>query len=220
MIEKINEAKDFISTFTNNKNIDTMIILGSGMGGFEDNYEPLSQVDYSDIPNFLTPSIEGHAGKLSLVSINNKLTAILSGRAHYYEGYPIQDLVIPIRAFSLLGVKNLVLTNAAGGISENHFQFKTGIYAWFTGPSYETPAEVQYAKNIGADLVGMSTVPEAIVAKHAGMEISAFSLVTNLAAGISKDPLNHEEVVEIADKSKQKLQGFMKEFLSELNSDN
>ena len=77
-----------------------------------------SQVDYSDIPNFLTPSIEGHAGKLSLVSINNKLTAILSGRAHYYEGYPIQDLVIPIRAFSLLGVKNLVLTNAAGGISD------------------------------------------------------------------------------------------------------
>ena len=274
MIEKINEAKDFISTFTNNKNVETMIVLGSGMGGFEDNYEPLSQVDYSDIPNFLTPSIEGHAGKLSLVSINNKLTAILSGRAHYYEGYPIQDLVIPIRAFSLLGVKNLVLTNAAGGISdnyvpgdiisitdhinltgdnpligknldtfgprfpdmsevysrnflklaekvsENHFEFKTGIYAWFTGPSYETPAEVQYAKNIGADLVGMSTVPEAIVAKHAGMEISAFSLVTNLAAGISKDPLNHEEVVEIADKSKQKLQGFMKEFLSELNSDN
>ena len=105
-------------------------------------------------------------------------------------------------------------------VSENHFEFKTGIYAWFTGPSYETPAEVQYAKNIGADLVGMSTVPEAIVAKHAGMEISAFSLVTNLAAGISKDPLNHEEVVEIADKSKQKLQGFMKEFLSELNSDN
>lgn len=83
MIEKINEAKDFISTFTNNKNIDTMIVLGSGMGGFEDNYEPLSQVDYSDIPNFLTPSIEGHAGKLSLVSINNKLTSILSGRAHY-----------------------------------------------------------------------------------------------------------------------------------------
>ena len=120
MIEKINEAKDFISTFTNNKNIDTMIVLGSGMGGFEDNYEPLSQVDYSDIPNFLTPSIEGHAGKLSLVSINNKLTAILSGRAHYYEGYPIQDLVIPIRAFSLLGVKNLVLTNAAGGISDNY----------------------------------------------------------------------------------------------------
>ena len=274
MIEKINEARDFITKITNSQNIDTMIILGSGMGGFEDNYEPLNQLDYSEIPNFLTPSIEGHAGKLSLVSINDKLTAILSGRAHHYEGYPIQELVIPVRAFSLLGVKNLVLTNAAGGIAEkyvpgdiisitdhinltgdnpligknldkfgprfpdmsevysknflrlaekvakNHFEFKTGIYAWFTGPSYETPAEVQYAKNIGADLVGMSTVPEAIIGKHAGMEISAFSLVTNLAAGISKNPLNHEEVVEIADQSKQKLQGFMKEFLFELNSDN
>ena len=274
MIEKINEAKEFISALIKNQEIETMIILGSGMGGFEENYEPIYQIDYSDIPNFLTPSIEGHAGKLSIVTINEKLTAILSGRAHYYEGYPIQDLVIPVRTFSLLGVKNLILTNAAGGISEdykpgdivsitdhinltgnnpligknldmfgprfpdmsevydekfqnlakevasNHFEYKTGIYAWFTGPSYETPAEVQFAKNIGADLVGMSTVPEAIVAKHAGMKISAFSLVTNLAAGISKNPLNHEEVVEIADQSKQKLQGFMKEFLIELNSDN
>jgi len=274
MIKKINEAKEFISALIKNQEIETMIILGSGMGGFEENYEPIYQIDYSDIPNFLTPSIEGHAGKLSIVSINEKLTAILSGRAHYYEGYPIQDLVIPVRTFSLLGVKNLILTNAAGGISEdyepgdivsitdhinltgnnpligknldmfgprfpdmsevydekfqnlakevasNHFEYKTGIYAWFTGPSYETPAEVQFAKNIGADLVGMSTVPEAIVAKHAGMKISAFSLVTNLAAGISKNPLNHEEVVEIADQSKQKLQGFMKEFLIELNSDN
>ena len=274
MIEKINEAKEFISALIKNQEIETMIILGSGMGGFEENYEPIYQIDYSDIPNFLTPSIEGHAGKLSIVTINEKLTAILSGRAHYYEGYPIQDLVIPVRTFSLLGVKNLILTNAAGGISEdyepgdivsitdhinltgnnpligknldmfgprfpdmsevydekfqnlakevasNHFEYKTGIYAWFTGPSYETPAEVQFAKNIGADLVGMSTVPEAIVAKHAGMKISAFSLVTNLAAGISKNPLNHEEVVEIADQSKQKLQGFMKEYLIELNSDN
>ena len=120
MIEKIYEAKDFISTVTNNQNIDTMIILGSGMGGFEDNYEPLDQLNYSVIPNFLTPSIEGHAGKLSLVSINDKLTAILSGRAHYYEGYPIQELVIPIRTFKLLGVKNLILTNAAGGISDKY----------------------------------------------------------------------------------------------------
>ena len=120
MIEKINEANDFISKITNNQNIDTMSILGSGMGGFEDNFEPLNQLDYSEIPNFLTPSIEGHAGKLTLVSINDKLTAILSGRAHYYEGYPIQELVIPVRAFSLLGVKNLVLTNAAGGIADKY----------------------------------------------------------------------------------------------------
>ena len=244
------------------------------MSGFEKNYEIMHQVSYSDIPNFLQPSIEGHSGTLSIVEIEGKYTAILSGRAHYYEGYPIQELVIPVRTFSSLGAKNLILTNAAGGISldynpgdivsitdhinltgdnpligknlddfgprfpdmsevyskqflqiaesisKNHFEFKTGIYAWFTGPTYETPAEVNFAKRIGADLVGMSTVPEAIVAKHAGMNVSAFSLVTNLAAGISDSPLDHNEVIEIAELSKVKLQTFMKEFLSQINISN
>jgi purine-nucleoside phosphorylase len=244
------------------------------MSGFEKNYEIIHQVSYSDIPNFLQPSIEGHSGTLSIVEIKGRYTAILSGRAHYYEGYPIQELVIPVRTFSSLGAKNLILTNAAGGISsnynpgdivsitdhinltgdnpligknlddfgprfpdmsevyskqflqiaesiaQNHFEFKTGIYAWFTGPTYETPAEVNFAKKIGADLVGMSTVPEAIVAKHAGMKVSAFSLVTNLAAGISDSPLDHNEVIEIAELSKAKLQTFMKEFLSQINISN
>ena len=260
MIEKINEAKDFISKITNNQNIDTMIILGSGMGGFEDNYEPLNQLDYSEIPNFLTPSIEGHAGKLTLVTINDKLTAILSGRAHYYEGYPIQELVIPVRAFSLLGVKNLVLTNAAGGIADkyvpgdiisitdhinltgdnpligknldmfgprfpdmsevysknflglaekvakNHFEFKTGIYAWFTGPSYETPAEVQFAKYIGADLVGMSTVPEVILANFFGLKVAAISVITNMAAGLSEETISHDQTKRVASLCEKKLQ--------------
>ena len=244
------------------------------MSGFEKNYDIIHQVSYSDIPNFLQPSIEGHSGTLSIVEIEEKYTAILSGRAHYYEGYPIQELVIPVRTFSSLGATNLILTNAAGGISsnynpgdivsitdhinltgdnpligknldefgprfpdmsevyskqflkiaesiaQNHFEFKTGIYAWFTGPTYETPAEVNFAKNIGADLVGMSTVPEAIVAKHAGMKVGAFSLVTNLAAGISDSPLDHNEVIEIAELSKMKLQTFMKEFLSQINISN
>jgi len=273
MMDKISEAKSFIETIVGTKKINSLIVLGSGMSGFEQNYEPIAQINYSDVPHFLQPSIEGHSGKLSFVKINNQITGIMSGRAHYYEGYPIQDLVLPIRVFSLLGVKKLVLTNAAGGvadnfvpgdivsitdhinitgnnpligknlnefgprfpdmsevyskrllkiaekISQNNFEYKTGIYAWFTGPSYETPAEVQFAKKIGADLVGMSTVPEAIVAKHCGMEISAFSLVTNLAAGISKNPLDHNEVIEIANNSKIKLQSFMKEFLIAINSD-
>ena len=251
MIEKITESKAFISKIIEGKTIESVIVLGSGMSGFEENYKPLYQLNYSEIPNFLQPSIEGHSGKLSIVDIEGKITAILSGRAHYYEGYPIQELVIPIRTFIMLGAKTLILTNAAGGISskyipgdivaitdhinltgdnpligknveefgprfpdmsnvysselltlaekvaENHFEFKTGVYAWFTGPSYETPAEVNFAKNIGADLVGMSTVPEAIVAKHAGIKTVAFSLVTNLAAGISENPLDHNEVIEI-----------------------
>lgn len=274
MLDKINESKNYINELTSNKNIHTVIILGSGMSGFEKNYEIIHQVSYSEIPNFLQPSIDGHSGTLSIVEIEGKYTAILSGRAHYYEGYPIQELVIPVRTFCLLGAKNLILTNAAGGISSNynpgdivsitdhinltgdnpligknidtfgprfpdmtevyskhflelaesiakhHFEFKTGIYAWFTGPTYETPAEVNFAKIIGADLVGMSTVPEAIVAKHAGMKVCAFSLVTNLAAGISVTPLDHNEVIEIAELTKVKLQNFMKEFLSEINISN
>ena len=111
------------------------------------------------------------------------------------------------------------LIELAKVVSEDHFQFKSGVYAWFTGPSYETPAEVNYAKVIGADLVGMSTVPEAIIAKHAGVKVAAFSLVTNLAAGISKNPLDHNEVIEIANSSRDKLQNFMIKYLEQINSD-
>ena len=272
-MEKIIESKNFISEIIDNRSVETLIVLGSGMSGFEEKYDHEYQINYSEVPNFITPSVEGHSGKLSFVSIENKLTAILSGRAHFYEGYPIQDIVLPIRAFSLLGIKTLVLTNAAGGVSSNyepgdivsiydhinlagtnpligknldefgprfpdmsevydknlielakvvsegHFQFKSGVYAWFTGPSYETPSEVNYAKIIGADLVGMSTVPEAIIAKHAGVKVAAFSLVTNLAAGISKNPLDHNEVIEIANSSRDKLQNFMIKYLEQINSD-
>ena len=272
-MEKIIESKNYISEIIDNRSVETLIVLGSGMSGFEEKFDHEYQINYSEIPNFITPSVEGHSGKLSFVSIENKLTAILSGRAHFYEGYPIQDIVLPIRVFSLLGIKTLLLTNAAGGVSSNyepgdivsihdhinlaganpligknldefgprfpdmsevydknlieiakevskdHFQFKSGVYAWFTGPSYETPAEVNYAKIIGADLVGMSTVPEAIIAKHAGVKVAAFSLVTNLAAGISNNPLDHNEVIEIANSSRDKLQNFMIKYLEQINSD-
>lgn len=272
-MEKIIESKNYISEIIDSRSVETLIVLGSGMSGFEEKFDHEYQINYSEVPNFITPSVEGHSGKLSFVSIENKLTAILSGRAHFYEGYPIQDIVLPIRVFSLLGIKTLLLTNAAGGVSSNyepgdivsindhinlaganpligknldefgprfpdmsevydknlielakevskdHFQFKSGVYAWFTGPSYETPAEVNYAKIIGADLVGMSTVPEAIIAKHAGVKVAAFSLVTNLAAGISNNPLDHNEVIEIANSSRDKLQNFMIKYLEQINSD-
>ena len=231
MIEKITESKAFISEIIEGKTIESVIVLGSGMSGFEENYKPLYQLNYSEIPNFLQPSIEGHSGKLSIVNIEGKITAILSGRAHFYEGYPINltgDNPLIGKNLEEFGprfpdmseVYNSELLTLAEKVAKNHFEFKTGVYAWFTGPSYETPAEVNFAKNIGADLVGMSTVPEAIVAKHAGIKTVAFSLVTNLAAGISENPLDHNEVIEIAEKSKVKLQNFMKEFLSEINISN
>ncbi len=274
MYKKIKETSQFLKEATNNESIYSAIILGSGMGGFENKFDSMYSIDYGDIPNFIKPSVEGHAGNLSIVEFGNKLTAILSGRAHYYEGYNISDIVLPTRALIDLGINTLVITNAAGGISENYepgdivnikdhinltgsnplmgknidelgprfpdmtdtynkelrklakniskdfFKYKDGIYAWFTGPTYETPAEVSFAKAIGADLVGMSTVPEAIVGNHAGINICAFSLVTNLAAGISKEPLSHDEVIDIANQSKDKLQSFMELFLTEINLTN
>ena len=274
MYKKIKETSQYIKEATKNATINSAIILGSGMGGFENRFESKYSIDYGDIPNFIKPSVEGHAGNLSIVEFGNKLTAILSGRAHYYEGYDISDIVLPTRALIDLGINTLVITNAAGGISENYepgdivnikdhinltgsnplmgknidelgprfpdmtdtynkelskiadsiskyiFKYKDCVYAWFTGPTYETPAEVSFAKAIGADLVGMSTVPEAIVGNHAGINISAFSLVTNLAAGIRKEPLSHDEVIDIANQSKDKLQSFMELFLTEINLTN
>ena len=271
MYKKVKESSDFIKKSIENQTIHSAIILGSGMGGFEDKFEKSYSFDYSEVPHFIKPSVQGHSGNLSIVKFGDKLTAILSGRAHYYEGYDIKDIVLPTRVLADLGIKTLVLTNAAGGVSENYvpgdivnirdhinltgnnpligknldelgprfpdmtevynenlrvlaqkisenlFQYKDGIYAWFTGPTYETPSEVNFAKIIGADLVGMSTVPEAIVARHSGIKVSAFSLVTNLAAGISKEPLSHDEVIEIAEMSKDKLQNFMEKFLIEIN---
>ena len=274
MYKKIKETSQYIKEATKSETINSAIILGSGMGGFENRFDSKYSIDYGDIPNFIKPSVEGHAGNLSIVEFGNKLTAILSGRAHYYEGYNISDIVLPTRALIDLGINTLVITNAAGGISENYepgdivnikdhinltgsnplmgknidelgprfpdmtdtynkelrklakniskdfFKYKDGTYAWFTGPTYETPAEVSFAKAIGADLVGMSTVPEAIVGNHAGINICAFSLVTNLAAGISKEPLSHDEVIDIANQSKDKLQSFMELFLTEINLTN
>ena len=274
MYKKVKETSEYLNKSFNNESIHSAIILGSGMGGFEDKFEKIYSLDYSDIPNFIKPSVEGHTGNLSLVKFGERLTAIFSGRAHFYEGYDINEIVLPTRVIADLGIKNLIITNAAGGVSKNYqpgdiinikdhinltgnnpligsnldelgprfpdmsnvynkelrdlakqickdlFEYKEGIYAWFTGPTYETPSEVNFAKIIGADLVGMSTVPEAIVANHAGIKVTAFSLVTNLAAGISKDPLSHDEVIEIANKSKDKLQSFMEKFLIEINLTN
>ncbi|MFL2647818.1 MAG: purine-nucleoside phosphorylase [Candidatus Actinomarinales bacterium] len=274
MYKKINETSKFINKFINNESIHSAIILGSGMSGFDDNFKPEFSIDYSEIPNFIKPSVEGHSGKLSIIEFGGKLTAVLSGRAHYYEGYDISEIVLPTRVLAHLGIKTLILTNAAGGIAENYlpgdiinikdhinltgnnpligknidelgprfpdmtntydenlrdlakdtanelFEYKDGVYAWFTGPTYETPSEVKFAKSIGADLVGMSTVPEAIVARHSGIKVSAFSLVTNLAAGISKEPLSHDEVIETANIAKNKLQSFMEQFLIKINLTN
>ena len=229
------------------------IILGSGLGPLADEVTNPVIMDYKDIPHFEASTVAGHAGKLIAGTIEERKVLIMSGRFHYYEGHEMDIVTFPIRVFSKLGIKNLIVTNAAGGLSDmlnpgsimiinDHLSFmcpsplrgpnledfgprfpdmtniynkdlvsladscaneldiniQHGVYCYFRGPQYETPAEIRAAKIYGADAAGMSTVPEAIVARHSGMNILGISLITNKAAGLGNGELSHEEVGAIA----------------------
>lgn len=229
------------------------LILGSGLGDFADTLENRIVIPFSQIPDFPQPTVEGHAGAFVVGSCQGKTVIALQGRIHYYEGHPQQIITIPVRVMALLGVRKLVLTNAAGGVNLNfypgdlmlisdHINFsgnnpligqnlsdfgprfpdlsdvysqrlrriildkaahsgiclRQGVYMMFSGPCYETPAEVRMARLLGADAVGMSTVPEAIVAAQCGMEVLGISCITNMAAGVLPQKLNHQEVIETA----------------------
>lgn len=246
MQESIKYLKDILGDFAP----EILVVLGSGLGGFAEGLEGIS-VDYKDIPNFKTSSVVGHKSKLFFCELHGKKLAVMQGRLHFYEGHTLKETTFPLKVLAKLGVKNVILSNAAGGINstyksgdlvliKDHINFlgtnpligknddelgprfpdmsevyskklrelafevaksedvvlKEGVYLATTGPSYETPTEIQMFKIWGADLVGMSTVPEAIVANYMGLNVLAISLVTNLAAGISDVKLSHEEVVE------------------------
>ena len=232
------------------------IVLGSGLGAFADSLGAAIRIPYSEIPEFPQSTAVGHAGQLVVGTLeaNGKRTelVVMSGRFHLYEGYTPQQVTCGMRLFRELGVKRVVLTNAAGGINlefakgalvllADHINLQgmnplvgpnegrlgprfpdmteaysarlrqlarataeelgipihEGVYAAVLGPSYETPAEIRFLRTIGADLVGMSTVAETIAANHLGMEVLGISCVTNLAAGLSGEKLNHQEVLEI-----------------------
>ena len=230
---------------------ETAIVLGSGLGDFATELTGRVEIPYNEIPGWPRSTAVGHAGKLIYGELNGVPLIVLSGRAHLYEGYSGARVTYSIRVLHLLGVKKLILTNAAGGINlalergglvlisdhinlqgvnplaganEDDFgprfpdmseaydpglraiaqetaaeigvELGVGVYAAMLGPSYETPAEIRMLRIMGADLVGMSTVPEAIVANHMGMKVLAISCVTNMAAGILKQKINHEEVLE------------------------
>jgi purine-nucleoside phosphorylase len=229
------------------------IVLGSGLGDFADNFKDATAIPYADIPNWPGTTVIGHAGRLVAGAHNGRKVIALSGRAHYYEGHSMQTVTFATRVMGTLGVKTLILTNAAGGINrdltpgtlmlisdhinlmggnplmgpnEDRFgqrfpdmtalysprlrglareaaksldlRLAEGIYVALHGPSYETPAEIRYLRTIGADAVGMSTAPEAIVARHMGMEVLGISCITNAAAGVLPQPLDHNEVMEVA----------------------
>jgi purine-nucleoside phosphorylase len=229
------------------------VVLGSGLGDFAARVAGAKTIPYADIPNWPPSGVIGHAGKLVAGELCGKRIVVLSGRAHFYEGHALPRSTFGIRALGVLGVKTVILTNAAGGINtsfesgalmviddhinlfgsnpligpnEDRFgprfpdmtdayskrlravaddvaatrgiQIAHGIYVGLHGPSYETPAEIRYLRSIGADAVGMSTVPETIVARHMGIEVLAISCITNMAAGVLDQPLNHNEVMETA----------------------
>ena len=225
--------------------------MGSGLGAFADDFEDAVSLPYREIPGFVSSTAEGHVGSLVIGKVEGVPVVAMQGRVHYYEGYSLEEVTFPIRTFKLLGIKTLILTNAAGGVDvqlirgtlmvisdhlnlmgvnplrgRNDERFgprfpdltevysrdlqelateeardldidtRRGVYAALAGPSYETPAEIHMMRGFGADAVGMSTVPEAVVARQMGMKVLGISCITNMAAGISETPINHEEVME------------------------
>lgn len=257
------ETIDFINKKTNHFKPEIGIILGSGLGDFVNNFESIS-VSYSEIPGFETSTIQGHAGKLVFCEICGKKVVAMQGRYHFYEGHPMQTVVFPVKVMKNLGVKTLIVTNAAGAVNKNfkpadlmiitdHINFmgtnplmgandetlgtrfpdmsevykkelikivekcakelnikvQKGVYTACTGPSYETPAEIKMLRTLGADAVGMSTVPEAIIANYSGINVVGISCITNYAAGIQKTPLSHHEVIEAANIAKNKFQSLL-----------
>jgi purine-nucleoside phosphorylase len=234
------------------------LILGSGLGFLADAVDGATVIGYGELPGFPVSTVEGHASRLVLGYMQEKPVAIMKGRFHYYEGYPMERIVLGVRLLARLGVKLLIVTNAAGGIRRDlepgdlmlitdHINMmgsnplmgtnpdrlgprfpdmsdaysrdlrkqahrissglgmalKEGVYAGMTGPSYETPAEIRMLGRMGADVVGMSTVPEVIAAAHSGLSVLGISCVSNLAAGITDKPLSHDEVKETAEKTRE-----------------
>jgi purine-nucleoside phosphorylase len=233
------------------------VVLGSGLGEFADSVAAATIIAAADIPHFKPAGVAGHAGRLVLGQVGSVPVAVLQGRIHYYEGHDIGEVVFPVRVLAALGVRSLLLTNAAGGINRafgsgdlmiirDHINLsgvnplrgknddrlgprfpdmstlydpafqeiiaaalkdmgrsaRRGVYAGLAGPSYETPAEIRMLAALGADAVGMSTVSEAIAARHMGLRVAGISCITNLAAGVSDQPLSHAEVTETAERVK------------------
>jgi purine-nucleoside phosphorylase len=235
------------------------VVLGSGLGAFADALEDATRLPFSEIPHFPASTVAGHGGALVLGRSGGVAVAVMKGRVHYYEGYPLSDVVFPVRVLGRLGVKTLVVTNAAGAINpafapgelmviEDHVNLlgnpllgpnedalgprfpdmseaydrelrdaaeaacaaagvkcHRGVYVAMTGPSYETPAEIRMARVLGADAVGMSTVPEVVAARHMGLRVVGLSCLTNMAAGILDRKLDHREVLETGERVKATL---------------
>lgn len=246
-LKSVREKTDFVP--------EVALVLGSGLGDYVKEVSVSATIDYKEIEGFPISTVVGHKGRFIFGYINEVPVVIMQGRVHYYEGYPISDVVLPTRLMGLMGAKTLFLTNACGGINEGFkagdfmlltdhianfvpspligenidelgtrfpdmsdiyrkelraiikeiakeekIELKEGVYLQLSGPAYESPAEVQMCRILGADAVGMSTACEALAANHMGLKVCGISCITNMACGISKEPLSHKEVQETADR--------------------
>lgn len=265
--EKVKESADFIRERTD-KMPSLGVILGSGLGSLVDIMEEKTVIPYQEIPNFPQSSVAGHAGNLVIGRMGKEIIIAMQGRFHFYEGFTMKEVTYPIYVMKLLGVKNLIVTNACGGINrafvpgdlmlltdyinmlgnnpligENDerlgvrfpdmseayslellakaeetaktlgIAYQKGVYAIFSGPCYETAAEIRAYERLGADAIGMSTVPETIVANYLGMKVLGIACITNMATGIAKEKHTHEEVVRIANESSSKLCAWVEKLL-------
>ena len=266
----LKSAVDYIEKKIKDFKPEIGIILGSGLGELADEFCKIA-IPYSEIPGFETSKVSGHKSRLVFATINGRNVVMMQGRFHFYEGHPIQKVVFPVKVMKKLGVKTLIVTNAAGGVNEKFkpadlmiitdhinmmghnpligpnddsmgvrfpdmsevytkeyvklaedigkklgIELQKGVYIALTGPSYETPAEVRMARILGADAIGMSTVPEAMTASWAGLKVIGISCICNSAAGVSEVGLSHSEVIKAADTAKDKFKKLVKEIIREL----
>lgn len=265
---RVKEAADFVrSKLACQPTVG--LILGSGLGGIAERIARPVYIPYGEIPHFACSTAPGHVGRFVAGQLGGKDVLCMQGRLHFYEGHAMEDIIFPIRVMKLLGIRSLIVTNAAGGINtgfsvgdlmliEDHINLmgrnplvgpndadfgprfcdmsytytpalrkeaeeaaarlgiglRKGVYLAVTGPSFETPAEIRAFRTLGADAVGMSTVPEVIAASHCGLQVLAFSLITNMAAGVLDQKLTEEEVIEIGAKKGAELQALILEILS------
>lgn len=266
LIQKLEESSGYIRKIIGDVKIDAGIVLGSGLGGLADEIEKPVFIDYHDIPNFPVSTVSGHKGRLVIGELEGKHVLCMQGRFHYYEGWNMDQVVFPVQVMHMLGIENLILTNAAGCVNtawqpadlmlirdhigiflqcnpmrgknyeelgprffdmstvynkelgelalevakQQGFELREGVYMYLSGPSFETPHDIKAARILGADAVGMSTVPEVIAASHCSMKVLGISCMTNMGAGILDQPLNHNEVLETGLKVGKRFVGLVK----------
>jgi len=269
-VEKIQQATKYIKNIIK-ESPDIGIVLGSGLGDITNEIQDAIEINYNDIPNFPVSTVKGHECKLIYGKLQGKKVLAMKGRFHYYEGYDMDKVVFGIRTMKLLGINDLIITNAAGGINlqfnegvlmiikdhiglfapstlrgenldifgprfpdmsyaynKNYIELAKniaeklkikvveGVYAFYRGPNFETPSEIKALRILGADAVGMSTVPEVIAANHANMNVLGISCITNMAAGIQNKKLSHQEVIDTTNLIKSDFIRYVKEIVGEM----